>query len=44
MGQQMARLSPDQIRDAFRAGGYSSDEVEQLTKVVERRIGELSKL
>jgi hypothetical protein len=44
MGNQLARLSHDQIRDAFRAGGYSPAEVEQLTGVVERRIQELQKL
>jgi hypothetical protein len=44
MGDLLARLSPQQIRDAFRAGGYSADEVEQLSKVVEQRIGELEKL
>lgn len=44
MGDLLARLSPQQIRDAFRAGGYSVDEVEQLSTVVERRIGELEKL
>jgi hypothetical protein len=44
MGDLLARLSPQQIRDAFRAAGYSTDEVEQLGKVVERRIGELEKL
>ena len=44
MGHQLARLSPAQIRDAFRAGGYSPQEVEELSRVVERRIGELEKL
>jgi hypothetical protein len=44
MGDLLARLSPQQIRDAFRAGGYSADEVEQLSRVVEGRIGELEKL
>jgi hypothetical protein len=44
IGHLLARLSPDQIRDAFRAGGYSSQEVEQLTTVVEGRIGELEQL
>jgi hypothetical protein len=44
MGDLLARLSPQQIRDAFRAGGYSADEVEQLSRVVEQRIGELEKL
>jgi hypothetical protein len=44
MGDLLARLSPQQIRDTFRAAGYSADEVEQLSRVVERRIGELEKL
>jgi len=44
MGDLLARLSPQQIRDAFRAGGYSAAEVEQLSTVLERRIGELEKL
>jgi hypothetical protein len=44
MGDQLARLSPGQIRDAFRAGGYSPGDIEQLSKVVERRIAELQKL
>ena len=44
VGQLLARLSPDQIREAFRAAGYSSQEVEELSIVVERRIGELEKL
>jgi hypothetical protein len=44
MGNLLARLSPEQIRDAFRAGGYSPQEVEELSNAVERRIGELEKL
>jgi hypothetical protein len=44
MGSLLARLSPEQIRDAFRAGGYSATDIEQLSRVVERRIGELKKL
>jgi hypothetical protein len=44
MGQLLAQLSPDQIRDAFRAGGYSPDEVEGFSKIVEERIAQLSKL
>jgi hypothetical protein len=44
VGNQLGRLSPEQIRDAFRAGGYSSQDVEQLSTVVEARIGELKKL
>jgi len=44
MGQLLSQLSPDQIRDAFRAAGYSSQEVEGFGKVVEDRIGQLQKL
>ncbi len=44
MGHQLARMSPAQIRDAFRAGGYSPQEVEQLSTVLEHRIAELEKL
>jgi len=44
VGNQLGRLSPGQIRDAFRAGGYSSQDIEQLSTVVERRIAELKKL
>ncbi len=39
-----ARWMGHQIRDDFRAGGYSPQEVEQLSSVLERRIGELEKL
>ena len=44
MGQLLAQLSPEQIRDAFRAGGYTPDEVEGFSKVVEGRIAQLNKL
>ena len=44
MGHQLAQLSPQQIRDAFRAGGYSAPEVEELSGVVEKRIAELQKM
>ena len=40
----LARLSGEQIRDAFRAAGYSPDEVEGFACVVEARIAELNKL
>jgi hypothetical protein len=44
MGQLLAQLSPEQIRDAFRAAGYSTQEVEGFTRVVEERITALNKL
>lgn len=44
IGQLLVRLSPDQIRDAFRTAGYSSPEVEGFATVVEDRIAELSEL
>lgn len=44
IGQVLAQLSPGQIRDAFRAGGYSPDEIESYAKIVEERISELNDL
>jgi hypothetical protein len=44
IGDLLVRLSPEQISDAFRAAGYSPDEVEDLTKTLVERIGELEKL
>src|SRR5262249_55670964 len=44
MGDVLAQLSPDQIRDAFRAGGYSTEEVDGFTAIVEQRIAELTRL
>ena len=44
LGELMARLSPAQIRDAFRAGGYSTEEADAFARVVERRIAELAAL
>jgi hypothetical protein len=44
MGQLLAKLSPAQIRDAFRAGGYGPDEIEGFAKIVEARIAELTQL
>jgi hypothetical protein len=40
----LAQLSPDQIRDAFRAAGYSPQEVDEFAIVVQGRIAELNKL
>jgi hypothetical protein len=44
LGRLLARLSPQQIRDAFRASGYSDNEVERFSRVIERRIEELNRL
>ena len=44
MGQLLVQLSPDQIRDAFRAAGYSPQEVDGFAKVIEARIAELNTL
>lgn len=42
MAAVLARLSPQQIRDAFRAAGYSSREVEDFAEVLENRIAALN--
>jgi hypothetical protein len=44
MGQLLGKLSPSQIRDAFRAAGYTPEEVEGFASVVESRIAELNNL
>jgi hypothetical protein len=44
LGQLLSQLSEKQIRDAFRAAGYSPEQVEQFSDVVKKRITELEKL
>ena len=44
IGSLLAQLSPDQIRDAFRAAGYSQLETEAYTGAVISRIQELNSL
>lgn len=44
MGDVLSRLSPQQIQDAFRSAGYSPQEVEGFSKIVQERIAELAKL
>ena len=44
MGGLLARLSPRQLRDAFRAAGYTPQEADGFTAVVERRIAMLTDL
>jgi hypothetical protein len=43
-GELLARLSANQIRDAFRAAGYAPAEVEGFTEVLRTRIEELNRL
>jgi hypothetical protein len=40
----LAQLSPEQIRDAFRAASYSPEQVEAYATTVEARIAELNRL
>lgn len=44
LGQLLARLSSAQIQDAFRAAGYSSEEIQGFTRVLESRISVLTSL
>jgi hypothetical protein len=44
LGELLARLSPEQIRAAFRAASYSPEEIEGFSKIVEGRIAELNQL
>lgn len=44
LGGILGRLSDNQIRDCFRAGGYTNDEVEEYTRDVQNRIAELNAL
>lgn len=44
LGQLLGQLSPEQIRDCFRAAGYSPEEVEGFATVVQGRIADLNHL
>jgi hypothetical protein len=44
LGQLLGQLSMEQLRDCFRAAGYSPMEVEGFAKVVAGRIADLNKL
>ena len=44
MGEILAGMSPRQLRDAFRAAGYSQEEAQLATRVIERRIADLRSL
>jgi len=44
LGNRLGQLSPEQIRDCFRAAGFSPEEVEGYARVVMQRIEVLKKL
>lgn len=44
IGSQLARLTPEQIRSAFRAAGFAPEEIDGYTKVLTERIAELNAL
>lgn len=44
IGQLLGQLSPAQIQDSFRAAGYSPQDVQVFSRIVEKRIGDLSDL
>jgi hypothetical protein len=44
LGKLLGRLSDEQIRDCFRAAGYSPEEVEGYAAVVKERITDLNRL
>jgi hypothetical protein len=44
IGQLLSKLTPEQIRDAFRAAGYPKPQVEGFAQIVLSRIVELNKL
>jgi hypothetical protein len=44
IGSQLARLSDDQLRDAFRAAGYDNATMEGFIKALRDRINQLNQL
>jgi hypothetical protein len=44
VGSLLAQLSPEQIQDAFRAAGYSPEQIAGFTQALQARIAELNKL
>ncbi len=44
LGQRLAQLSVEQIRDSFRAGGYTPEEITIYAEAVQKRIAELNAL
>jgi hypothetical protein len=44
IGELLKQLSPDQIAGAFRAAGFTPDQVSAYARKISERIGELTKL
>jgi hypothetical protein len=44
LAERLSQLSEEQIRDCFRAGGYTPEEITVLTQAVQKRIAEMSAL
>ncbi|HEX6463829.1 MAG TPA: hypothetical protein VFZ98_05230 [Vicinamibacterales bacterium] len=44
LGERLARLSDKQLRDCFRAAGYTPEEVDGFVRVVQKRIAALNAL
>jgi hypothetical protein len=44
LAQRLSQLSAEQIRDSFRAAGYTTGEIEEYTRAVQKRIAELNAL
>ena len=44
LGERLSQLSEQQIRDCFRAGGYTQEEVEGYAMVIQNRIAALNAL
>ena len=44
IGNQLAKLSPQQIHDAFHTAGFSADEVEGYTRAIQKRIADLNQV
>ena len=44
LGQQLGRLSPEQVREAFRAADYSPAQVEGFAAVIQKRVAALEAL
>jgi hypothetical protein len=44
IGELLAQLSPDQLRDSFRAAAYSSEEMSGFVSVIQERIRQLQRL